>query len=127
MSSASRSNSPIWSVDPSRVWLRAASDDASAWARTAESARRALRSTTNATAAATTTKTASATAFWGCEIVRPPVGGVKNQLRNSDDATAPSSAGPMPPSSAMSTLSRRKSGAVSGRLGIVRECREQAR
>ena len=89
------------------MWVSSASAADSRWAATARSARRALVCTTKATTTATTTKTTRATAFSGSEIVRVPTGWVKNQLSSSEDATAPTRAGPMPPSRATSTVRSR--------------------
>jgi hypothetical protein len=63
--------------------------------------------TTNATTTATATNTTRAIAFSGSEMVRVRTGSRKNQLSSPDDASAPTIAGPMPPSRATSTVTSR--------------------
>ena len=108
MSTACSSSTVIWSVDPSRVWVSSARAADSRWAAIARSARRALVCTTNAT-----TRPRRRRRRPGQRVLR--LGDrqgaarrrVKNQLSSSDEATAPTMAGPMPPSSATSTVSER--------------------
>ena len=105
----------------------AARADASARARNASVVRRAARSTTEATPAATSTNTPSASAFSGSAMVSFPVGSVKNQLSSRKPTTALTMAGQSPPTSATRTVSARKSMRSVGRLTSVTQRREQER
>ena len=77
---------------------------ASARARAASAARREARSTTDATAAAVATKTTRVATFCGSAIVHRPTGGVKNQLRRRNPASAVTRAGSRPPIIATRTV-----------------------
>ncbi|OLT53413.1 hypothetical protein BJF88_11640 [Cellulosimicrobium sp. CUA-896] len=94
---------------------RAASVDASARARAAWTDRRAPRSTTEATATATSTKSSRASRFSGSATVSSPVGGVKNQLMPRNETTAHARAGHIPPTSATPTVRARNTRTCVGR------------
>jgi hypothetical protein len=95
------------SAPPSTVWARVSSEAASSRLRAACSARRAARCTTLLTATATVTNSSRASRFFGSPIVKVCSGGVKYQLTSRLDATAASTAGQNPPTTAVATTTTR--------------------
>ena len=95
------------SAPPSTVWARASSEAASSRLRAACSARRAARWTTLLTETATVTNRRRASRLRGFSMVKLCSGGVKYQFTSRLDATAASTAGQNPPTTAMATTTTR--------------------
>ena len=119
--SRTRSSSAVSAVSPrSTSPANVDSVSASAVDRAAWLLRRAARSTTALTMAATAAKTPNASALFRSAIMNLPVGSVKNQLSSSEAATAAASAGQSPPTSATATTASRNSSTSLVRLSESR-------
>ena len=119
MSTARCKSSGIWSVAPSNECDSSTSAADSRCASCASALRAALRCTISATRTPTSTNTTRAMVFSGLATVSVPTGSTKNQLSSSEEMTAATTAGTIPPISATTTVTSRKIGMSRGRLGGV--------